>query len=167
MASSLPSTEFRRGRIVGLAEDSSNTASSLTGLPVTVAVPNEEVLVGPASFVSKDATLDFLRRPLRMTRRTRFDTVSRERLESSESESDDELESELEESSQAAAGPGVDSSSMMCCGVDSYMYAWDLSWKLRMGLVWELKGRGRLHHVQQVHNIHEQQDLDYVSKCLV
>jgi hypothetical protein len=52
--------------------------------------------------------------------------------ELSESELSDELESELdEESSQPAAGPGVDSASTMCCGVDSYMYACDLSWKRR------------------------------------
>lgn len=112
-------------------EGPSKSASSWAGLPVTVPVPNDGVLVGPASLVSTEATLDFLRRPLRITRRTRLETVSRERLESSESESDDELESELEDSSQAAAGPGDDSSSMICCGVDSYMYACDLSWNSR------------------------------------
>jgi hypothetical protein len=37
-----------------------------------------------------------------------------ELADESESESDEELESELEVSNQAAAGPGVDSSSMMC-----------------------------------------------------
>ena len=55
-----------------------------------------------------------------MTRRIRFDMVLREWSESDESESLEELLSELEESSQLAAGPGVDSSSIMCWGVDSY-----------------------------------------------
>jgi hypothetical protein len=49
----------------------------------------------------------------------RFDMVPREWSESDESLSLDEELSELDESSQLAAGPGVDSSSMMCWGVDS------------------------------------------------
>jgi hypothetical protein len=57
--------------------------------------------------------------------------VSREWSESDESESLDELLSELDESSQLATGPGVASSSMMCCGVDSYRYEWEMSWKSR------------------------------------
>jgi hypothetical protein len=52
---------------------------------------------------------------------TRFETVSFERPDESDSEDDDELSSELEESNQATAGPGVDSASMSSCGVDSYM----------------------------------------------
>lgn len=50
-------------------------------------------------------------------------TVSRDWLEPSESELLDELLSELEVSSHPAAGPGVDSASTMCCGVDSYINA--------------------------------------------
>ena len=57
-----------------------------------------------------------------MTRLIRFDRVSREWSESDESESLEELLSELDESSQLATGPGMASSSMMCCGVDSYKY---------------------------------------------
>lgn len=105
--------------------------SSWTGVPTTVGVPNDGVLFGRASSISSEVALDFPRRRLRITRRTRLETVSRERLEPSESESDDELESELDESSHAAAGPGDASASMMCCGVDSYMYACDFSWNSR------------------------------------
>ena len=80
---------------------------------------------------SRTLVLDFRRRLPRITRFTRFETVSRERSESEESEELEELSSELDESSQFATGPGVASSSMMCCGVDSYMYACDLSWNRR------------------------------------
>lgn len=52
---------------------------------------------------------------------TRFVMVSRERPDESESDEDDELLSELEESNQATAGPGVASASITSCGVDSYM----------------------------------------------
>lgn len=52
---------------------------------------------------------------------TRFETVSRECPDESESDEDEELSSELEESNHATAGPGVDSASMTSCGVDSYM----------------------------------------------
>lgn len=62
---------------------------------------------------------------------TRFDMVSRECPDESESDEDEELSSELEESNHATAGPGVDSASITSCGVDSYMYAWDFSWKTR------------------------------------
>lgn len=61
----------------------------------------------------------------------RFWMVSRDRPDESESDDEDELSSELEESNHATAGPGVDSASMTACGVDSYMYACDLSWKSR------------------------------------
>jgi hypothetical protein len=54
-----------------------------------------------------------------------------EPLEPSESEEDDEDEESSEDSIHCATGPGADSSSMMCCGVLWYMYAWDLSWKSR------------------------------------
>jgi hypothetical protein len=57
--------------------------------------------------------------------------VFREWSESDESESLSELLSELEESSQLAAGPGVASSSIMCWGVDSYRYACESNWKSR------------------------------------
>jgi hypothetical protein len=57
--------------------------------------------------------------------------VPREWSESDESESLEELLSELDESSQLATGPGVASSSMMCCGVDSYRYECEMSWKSR------------------------------------
>jgi hypothetical protein len=53
-----------------------------------------------------------------------------EPLEASESELELEESSE-EESNQLATGPGADSSSIMCCGVLSYMYAWDFNWKRR------------------------------------
>jgi hypothetical protein len=66
----------------------------------------------------------------RMTRLIRFDIVPLEWSESDESDSL-ELLSELDESSQLATGPGVASSSMMCCGVDSYRYEWEMSWKSR------------------------------------
>ena len=67
-----------------------------------------------ASLVSTDVTLDLRRRlPLR-TFLTLRRIVSRDLPESSESELDDELSLELDESSQAAAGPGVDSASTMC-----------------------------------------------------
>lgn len=52
---------------------------------------------------------------------TRFETVSLECPDESESEDEEELSSELEESNHATAGPGVDSASMTSCGVDSYM----------------------------------------------
>ena len=96
-------------------------------------MPKEGVRVGPAgkSLASAETMLDFRRRLPRITRFTLFETVSRERSESEESEELEELSSELDESSQLATGPGVASSSMMCCGVDSYMYACDLSWKRR------------------------------------
>ena len=81
-----------------------------------------------SSPVSDETALDLRRR---MTRRIRFDMVLREWSESDESESLDELLSELDESSQLAAGPGVASSSMMCWGVDSYRYEWEMSWKSR------------------------------------
>jgi hypothetical protein len=77
--------------------------------------------------VSDETALDLRRR--RITRRIRFDMVLREWSESDESESLEELLSELEESSQLAAGPGVASSSMMCWGVDSYRYECEISWK--------------------------------------
>jgi hypothetical protein len=77
--------------------------------------------------VSDETTLDLRRR--RITRRIRFDMVLREWSESDESESLEELLSELDESSQLAAGPGVASSSMMCWGVDSYRYECEISWK--------------------------------------
>jgi len=88
-------------------------------------VPKDGVRVGPLSpsLVSTETTLDFRRRLPRITRFILLETVSRECSESEESESLEELLSELDESSQLATGPGVDSSSMMCCGVDSYMYA--------------------------------------------
>jgi hypothetical protein len=67
------------------------------------------------SAVSEETALDLRRR---ITRLIRFDIVSREWSESDVSESLEELLS-LDETSQLAAGPGVASSSMMCCGVDS------------------------------------------------
>lgn len=76
---------------------------------------------------SPEVPFDRLRRCI--TRLIRFDMVSRECSESDESELLDELLSELDESSQLATGPGVASSSMMCCGVDSYRYECDISWK--------------------------------------
>jgi hypothetical protein len=76
-----------------------------------------------------ETTLDLRRR--RIARLIRLEMVPREWSESFESESVEELSSELEESSQLATGPGVASSSMMCCGVDSYMYEWESSWKRR------------------------------------
>lgn len=73
--------------------------------------------LGLSSPVSDETALDRRRRCI--TRLIRFDMVFREWSESDESESLDELLSELDESSQLAAGPGVASSSIMCWGVDS------------------------------------------------
>ena len=87
-------------------------------------VPKEGVRVGMCEFSTSESTeamLDFRRRPARRTLRILLRTVSRLRLEPSESDDDDELESESDESSQLAAGPGWDSASTMCWGVDSYM----------------------------------------------
>ena len=63
--------------------------------------------------LTSDVALDFLRRR-RIARLTRRDIVFFEWPELSESESDEELESELELSNIPAAGPGVDSSSIIC-----------------------------------------------------
>lgn len=84
----------------GRDEDPSGLASSADG-------------VGRS--LDSETALDLRRR---MTRLIRFDMVPLEWSESDESESL-ELLSELDESSQLATGPGVASSSMMCCGVDS------------------------------------------------
>jgi hypothetical protein len=100
---------------------------------VTSPVPNDGVRVGVGAMVSPLITLDLrVRPPPRIALRTRLEIVSLDRLESSESE--DELlssSSELEEANHWAMGPLADSSSISRCGVDSYMYAWDLSWKAR------------------------------------
>ena len=82
---------------------------------------------GVGSSLVTETALDLRRR---MTRLIRFDIVPLEWSESDESESL-ELLSELDESSQLATGPGVASSSMICCGVDSYRYEWEMSWKSR------------------------------------
>ena len=95
-------------------------------------VPSDGVRVRMASTsaVSFEPALDLRRfRPPLMTRLMRFAVVL-EPLETSESELELEESSE-EESNQLATGPGADSSSMMCCGVLSYIYACDLSWKRR------------------------------------
>lgn len=63
-----------------------------------------------------------------MTRLKRLAVVF-ELVDPSESELEDEDESSEDVSIHWATGPGADSSSMMCCGVLSYMYACDLSWK--------------------------------------
>jgi hypothetical protein len=76
-------------------------------------VPTEGVRVKGGSLASAEVMLFFLR----LERRTFFIfflTVSRDLLESSESELEDELESELDESSQLATGPGVASASTIC-----------------------------------------------------
>lgn len=125
MASSFKSDAVMREKKEGRDEASSEGMDS--SFPAAAAgVLKDGDRVVPAkrlSAVSSEATLDLRRRPPRMTRRMRFFMVSRECPEVSESDDDEELSSELDESSQPAAGPGVDSSSIMCCGVDSYMYA--------------------------------------------
>lgn len=81
----------------------------------------EAALAAPVSAVSAESVDDLRLRPPRSTFFILRRIVSLDRLEESESEPEDELSSELDESSQAAAGPGIDSASTMCCGVDSYM----------------------------------------------
>jgi hypothetical protein len=99
-----------RGKKPRPFDDSPDLDPLRTGLTLM-----EEVLVrARSSSVSLDAMLDFLRRRARIARLTRRDMVFLECADESESESDEELESELELSSHAAAGPGVDSSSIMC-----------------------------------------------------
>lgn len=89
------------------------------------------VLVGIGWSVSLDPALDLRRLlPPLITRLIRPAVVF-DPLDPSESDPEEVSSSELEESIQAATGPGADSSSMMCCGVLSYIYAWDFSWKSR------------------------------------
>lgn len=118
-----------RGREQNSSEGGSPTTvfTVLTSLVVLEGVRGK---VGvKASPVSLETMLDLRRR--RITRLIRFDMVSREWSESDVSESLDELLSELDVSSQLATGPGVASSSIMCCGVDKYMYEWEINWKSR------------------------------------
>ena len=75
----------------------------------------------PALADSDEEVLGFRPLPPLKTLFTLSRTVSRDWLELSDSELLVELLSELEVSSHAAARPGVDSASTMCCGVDSYM----------------------------------------------
>jgi hypothetical protein len=96
----------------GRDDDPSELGSSAEGLGISLAT---------------ETALDIRRR---MARLIRFDIVPLEWSESDESELL-ELLSEPDESSQLATGPGVASSSMICCGVDSYRYEWEMSWKSR------------------------------------
>jgi hypothetical protein len=76
-------------------------------------------LVASASAVSFDPELDLRRRRPTIALRIRLAVVF-EALELLDSDPEDESES-VSDSIQWATGPGADSSSMMCCGVLSYM----------------------------------------------
>lgn len=77
--------------------------------------------------VSFELALD-LRRFLRLKRLLKRLAVDADFDEPSESELEELDESEeLELPKKSARTPGWDSSSILCCGVLSYMYAWDLS----------------------------------------
>jgi hypothetical protein len=57
--------------------------------------------------------------------------VERDESSVSELEDDDEVSELDDELKYWAAGPGCVSLSIICWGVDSYMYEWELSWKRR------------------------------------